>query len=209
MDKKTSCFVQVIKFAILNTNKSDTGRLNMTEKSVDMAASHDKPKKSDIMGSSLSIMILGVGNILFSDDGVGIRVIEKLEKEHVFPDNVSVVDGGVLGINLFGVIANADYLIIVDTVLNNGKPGDIYRLTGKDIPARIRAKNSLHEVDLVESITLFQLMDHSPETVIIGIEPKDIETMNPELTDLIRDRVDDLVNAVLDELRITDEISWT
>ena len=147
------------------------------------------------------IMILGVGNILLSDDGVGIRVIEKLDKEYDFPDNVSVIDGGVLGINLFGVISSADYLIIVDTVLNNGKPGDLHRLTGKDIPARIRAKNSLHEVDLVESITLFQLMDHSPETVIIGIEPEDIETMNPELTDIVREKVDDLVNAVLNELK--------
>jgi len=148
------------------------------------------------------IMILGVGNTLLSDDGVGIRVIEKLEKEYDFPDNVSVIDGGVLGINLFGVISNADYLIIVDTVLNNGKPGDLHRLTGKDIPVRIRAKNSLHEVDLVESITLFQLMDHSPETVIIGIEPEDIETMNPELTDIVRGKMDDLVNAVLDEIEV-------
>ena len=147
------------------------------------------------------IMILGVGNTLFSDDGVGIRVVEKLEKEHQFPDNVSVIDGGVLGINLFGVIANADYLIIVDTVLNNGKPGDIHRLTGKDIPSRILAKNSLHQVDLVESITLFQLMEHSPETVIIGVEPKDIDTMSPELTDIIASRVDDLANAVINELK--------
>ncbi len=157
-------------------------------------------KKKRKMADTPHIIILGVGNTLFSDDGVGIRVIEKLEKEHDFPDNVSVIDGGVLGINLFGVIADADYLIIVDTVLNNGKPGDIHRLTGKDIPARILAKNSLHQVGLVESITLFQLMDHSPETVIIGIEPEDINTMNPELTDIVKGKVDDLANAVLDEL---------
>ncbi len=164
----------------------------------------DKQEKKDMEDKTHipHIMILGVGNTLLSDDGVGIRVIEQLEKEYDFPDNVSVIDGGVLGINLFGVISSADYLIIVDTVLNNGKPGDLHRLTGKDIPARIRAKNSLHEVDLVESITLFQLMDHSPETVIIGIEPQDIETMNPELTDIVKNKVDDLVNAVLDELNI-------
>ena len=166
----------------------------------------DKQDKKDKKGMENKsripqIMILGVGNTLLSDDGVGIRIIEKLDKEYDFPDNVSVIDGGVLGINLFGVISNADYLIIVDTVLNNGKPGDLHRLTGKDIPARIRAKNSLHEVDLVESITLFQLMDHSPETVIIGIEPEDIETMNPELTEVVKNRMDDLVNAVLDELK--------
>ena len=153
------------------------------------------------MADKPDIIILGVGNTLFSDDGVGIRVVEKLEKEHAFPDNVSLVDGGVLGINLFGVISKADYLILVDTVLNNGKPGDIHRLTGKDIPARIRAKNSLHEVDLVESITLFQLMDHSPKTVIIGVEPEDIETMSAELTDTVRGKMDDLANAVLNELK--------
>ena len=53
----------------------------------------------------------------------------------------------------------------------------------------------------MESITLFQLMEHSPETVIIGVEPKDIDTMSPELTDIIASRVDDLANAVINELK--------
>ncbi len=188
------------------SNTADPYEIGVSDKAgkTDMTAplsDNDISDKSDINTDQLDIIILGVGNTLFSDDGVGIRVIEKLQRDYDFPDNVNVIDGGVLGINLFGVISNADCLIIVDTVLNNGKPGDIHRLTGKDIPPRILAKNSLHQVDLVESITLFQLMDHSPETIIIGVEPKDIETMNPELTDIVKDRIDDLVSAVLEELK--------
>ncbi len=184
------------------SNTADPYEIGVSDKAgkTDMTALSDNDK-SDINTDKLDIIILGLGNTLLSDDGVGIRVIEKLQRDYDFPDNVNVIDGGVLGINLFGVISNADCLIIVDTVLNNGKPGDIHRLTGKDIPPRILAKNSLHQVDLVESITLFQLMDHSPETIIIGVEPKDIETMNPELTDIVKEKIDDLVSAVLEELK--------
>ena len=69
------------------------------------------------------IMILGVGCILYSDEGFGIRVIEEIQKKYTFSDNVSIVDGGVLGLNLLGVISEADHLIVVDAIRNNGKPG--------------------------------------------------------------------------------------
>ncbi|MCU0585680.1 MAG: hydrogenase maturation protease, partial [Desulfobacterales bacterium] len=98
---------------------------------------------------SPEIMILGIGSILFSDDGFGIHVAQRLEKEYEFADNVLVVDGGVLGINLLGVISKPKHLIVVDTMRNHGKPGDLYRLEGSEIPERIRAKNSLHQVDFL------------------------------------------------------------
>lgn len=145
-------------------------------------------------------MILGAGNILFSDEGFGIRVIEKLESLYEFPDNVSVVDGGVLGLNLLGVISEADRLIVVDAVRNKGKAGDFYRLEGKAIPQRIRAKNSLHQVDLLEALTLCQALDKVPDTVILGAEPADIDTINTELTPVLQERVDKMVQTVLSEL---------
>ncbi len=146
------------------------------------------------------VMIMGVGNILLSDEGIGIRVVEALEKRYDFPDNVSVIDGGVLGINLMGVISEADQLIVVDAIRNKGNPGDIYRIDGKDIPERIRAKNSLHQIDFLESLTLCQALDKVPETVIVGIEPRDIETLSVELTPTTADRMDDLIRTVLAEL---------
>ncbi len=147
-----------------------------------------------------NITVLGVGNILYSDDGVGIRVVEKLEREYEFSDNVDIVDGGVLGVNLLGVISNAGRLIVVDTVLNHGNPGDLHRLEHDQIPNRILAKNSLHQVDLIEALTLCNALDHVPDTTIIGIEPKNLESLSEHLTPEIEGRIDDLVQNVLKEV---------
>ncbi len=146
------------------------------------------------------IMILGVGNILFRDEGLGVRVIERLQQLYEFPGHVSVVDGGVLGLNLLGTIAEPDKLIVVDAIRNGGSPGTLYRLSGEEIPKRIFAKNSLHQVDLLEALTLCQALDKVPETVIIGVEPEDIETLSIELTETVRARIDDLIAKVLEEL---------
>ena len=146
------------------------------------------------------VMILGVGCILYSDEGFGVRVIEKIQRRYEFPDNVSVVDGGVLGVNLLGVISQADDLIVVDAVRNKGEPGQMYRLAGKQIPERIRAKNSLHQVDFLEALTLCQALDKVPETVIVGVEPADIDTLSIELTPTTRVKVDTAIEMVLAEL---------
>ncbi|MCG8632369.1 MAG: HyaD/HybD family hydrogenase maturation endopeptidase [Desulfobacterales bacterium] len=148
-----------------------------------------------------NITVLGVGNILYRDDGVGIRVIERLEAEYEFSDDVILVDGGVLGINLLGIISNAGRLLVVDTVLNHGRPGDIHRLEHHEIPDRILAKNSLHQVDMIEALTLCKALDHVPETTIIGIEPKDLDTLDDRLTPEIAGRTDDLIQAVLEEVQ--------
>jgi hydrogenase maturation protease len=146
-------------------------------------------------------MILGVGCILYSDEGFGVRVIEALEERYEFPDNVLVVDGGVLGINLLGVISKPNHLIVVDAIRNKGKPGDLYRLAGDAIPERIRAKNSLHQVDFLEALTLCKALDKVPETVILGIEPEDIETLSTVLTPTTQSRVDAIIEKVLGEIK--------
>jgi len=149
---------------------------------------------------SPEIMILGVGCILYSDEGFGVRVVETIQQRYEFPDNVLVVDGGVLGVNLLGVISRPDHLIVVDAIRNKGKPGDLYRLAGDEIPARIRAKNSLHQVDFLEALTLCQALDKVPETVIVGVEPEDIETLSTELTPTIQSKVDAVIEKVLAEV---------
>ena len=147
------------------------------------------------------VMILGVGCTLFSDEGFGVRVVEAIEKRYEFPEkNVSVVDGGVLGTNLLGVISQADQLIVVDAIRNKGEPGSLYRLEGDAIPERIRMKNSIHQVDFLEALTLCQALDKVPETVIVGIEPEDIETLCLELTETTLSKVDPVIDMVLAEL---------
>ena len=166
----------------------------------------DKNPFDDIYAAD--IMVLGVGCILYSDEGFGVRVVEKMEALFEFSDNVLLVDGGVLGINLLGVISKPDHLIVVDAIRNKGEPGDLYRLAGDQIPQRIRAKNSLHQIDFLEALTLCQALDKVPETVIIGVEPEDIDTQSLELTPTIRTKIDPVIEMVLTEL---DRLggSWT
>ena len=73
------------------------------------------------------ITVLGIGNILFTDEGVGIRVVERLQELYEFPNNVSIIDGGVLGLSLMHFIAEADYLIVIDAIKNRGEPGSLPR----------------------------------------------------------------------------------
>lgn len=150
---------------------------------------------------AVDVMVLGIGCILYCDEGFGVRVVEKLQQLYDFPDDVLLVDGGVLGINLLGVISKPNRLIVVDAIRNKGKPGDLYRLEGDAIPERIRAKNSLHQVDFLEALTLCQALDKVPETVILGVEPADIDTLSLELTPAVQSRIDPMIDLVLDELK--------
>jgi hydrogenase maturation protease len=146
------------------------------------------------------ITVLGIGNILFTDEGVGIRVVERLQELYEFPLNVSIIDGGVLGLSLMHFIAEADYLIVIDAIKNRREPGSLYRLEGEDVPKRILAKNSLHQIDFLETLTSCLMLDMVPETVILGVEPLDIETLSIELTPIIHSTVDSLMEMVLKEL---------
>jgi hydrogenase maturation protease len=148
-----------------------------------------------------NITILGIGNILLTDEGFGVRVVEKLYDEYEFPDNVSLVDGGVLGINLLGVIAEAKHLIVVDAVKNKQPPGTLYRLEKDELPERILLKNSLHQTDFLETLTLCQAIDKVPETtVVLGVEPEDILTHSVDMTPTVAARVDEMMDLVLREL---------
>ena len=149
---------------------------------------------------SQQILILGIGNILFSDEGFGVHVVHELQKHYAFPDHVSVVDGGVLGLNLLGIISTADRLIVIDAIQNGQKAGTLYRLEGDAIPERIRAKNSLHQIDFLEALTLCQALDKVPETVILGVEPMDIGTPCEKPTSVILSKVDPIIRMVLAEL---------
>ena len=150
--------------------------------------------------NSKNIVILGIGNILFCDEGFGVRVIERLFESYDFPENVSVVDGGVLGMNLLGVMSEADHLIVVDAIKNKGEPGSLYRFERTHLPERIRTKSSLHEVDFLEALTMCQILDKVPETVIIGVEPEDIDAVCIDLTPSTRSKIDPVIEMVLKEL---------
>jgi hydrogenase maturation protease len=146
------------------------------------------------------VTILGVGNILLSDEGVGVRVVEHLAACYEFPEHVQLVDGGVLGVRLMGVMAETDMLIVVDAVCNRQAPGTLYRLEGDQVPRRVLAKQSMHQMDLPEVLALCGVIGTEPKTVVIGVEPEDVATLAVALTPAIAAKVGDLAAMVLAEL---------
>ncbi|MFZ2448083.1 MAG: HyaD/HybD family hydrogenase maturation endopeptidase [Syntrophobacteraceae bacterium] len=150
--------------------------------------------------SEKRILVLGVGNILLGDEGAGVRVIEKLEDEYIFSENVELCDGGTLGLMLLDRITRANSVILVDIVRAEGAPGTIYRIRGDDLPKKIPYKSSLHELNIVETLIYAEELGNRPETVVLGVEPGDWTSWSTGLTDPVRARMEDIVAAVLDEV---------
>ena len=146
------------------------------------------------------IVILGVGNVLLSDEGVGVHVANEMIKMEL-PANVSVVEGGTDGFRLLNVITEADRLIVVDAVKAGGEPGTIYRFDINDVrnsPSGF--KTSVHQIGILEVIDLSGLIGKTPHTTVIGVEPKSLE-MSLELSPEIKDKVPRVIELVLEDLK--------
>lgn len=154
------------------------------------------------------ILVLGVGNILLGDEGTGVRVVQKLEDEYVFSENVELYDGGTLGLKLLEPICRSRFAIVVDIVRGGGAPGTIYRIPEKDLSKKIPYKSSLHELNIVETLIYAEELGNKPETVVIGIEPGDWTSWSTELTEPVRNRMEDFVAVVLGEIEKAGG-SWT
>jgi hydrogenase maturation protease len=153
--------------------------------------------------NSERIIVLGVGNTLLRDEGVGVKVVEELQSRYSFPENVRLVDGGTQGLWLMSTLQEADCLIVVDAILNRGEPGTLYRLERDDLPKGLRAKQSAHDSDLVEALNLCTLLESGPKSVVVvGVEPENIQPFGLELTDTVAAKVNELAEMVLEELRL-------
>jgi hydrogenase maturation protease len=145
------------------------------------------------------ILILGIGNILLKDEGVGVHVINKIKGMNL-PDNVEVIDGGTAGLDLTDFIANRKKVIVVDTVKAGEKPGTIYRLTEENLDIKPKAIMSFHDIDFLDALYMSKTMGEKPEeVVVIGIEPKDMSD-GIELSPEIEERIPIIINAVLKEI---------
>ena len=146
------------------------------------------------------IVILGVGNLLLSDEGVGVHVANQL-MEMDLPAEVSVVEGGTDGFGLIDIITEADRLIVVDAVKGGGAPGSIYHFDideVRDCPSGF--KTSVHQIGILEVINLAGLIGKKPWTTVIGVEPKSLD-MSMELSPEIKDKIPRIIQLILDELK--------
>ena len=146
------------------------------------------------------ILLLGVGNILYSDEGLGVHALRILAKEYNFPDNVTLLDGGTMGKMLMHAIVECDLLIVMDAVLGGQAPGTLYRLEGEGLRKSLGFHDSQHQVDLVDTLISCELVGNRPDAVVIGMEPEDWKTLHTELTDCCREKLPAFIQHVLAEL---------
>jgi hydrogenase maturation protease len=150
--------------------------------------------------SPLNIVILCIGNLLLSDEGVGVHVAHKLMDMNL-PKGVSVVEGGTDGFRLLNVITDADRLIVVDAIKGGADPGSIYRFDineVKNCPSGF--KTSVHQIGILEVINMSGLIGKTPHTTVIGVEPKSFE-MGMELSPEIKEKMPRIIELILDELK--------
>jgi hydrogenase maturation protease len=150
--------------------------------------------------SPQKIVILGVGNLLLSDEGIGVHVANELMKIDLPPD-VSVVEGGTDGFRLLNVITEADRLIVIDSVKGGAEPGSIYRFNINEVrnyPPGFMT--SVHQIGILEVINLSELVGKKPHTTVIGVEPKSL-AMSMELSPEIKAKIPRIIELVLDELK--------
>jgi len=145
-------------------------------------------------------LVLGLGNILLSDEGVGVRVVERLQARYVFPGDVQVLDGGTLGLDLLPYVEKADRLLVVDAVEIGAEPGTLIRLEGEGIPSVFGPKLSPHQVGFADLLDAARLTDCLPEErVLWGLQPRSLQ-VGLDLSPAVDAQVELLVENVLTEL---------
>ena len=147
------------------------------------------------------ILILGVGNILFTDEGIGVQALEWLQKHYAFPENITLIDGGTLGMGLMDALMQCSRVYVLDAVLGGKEPGSIYRLTDNDMRKSLSFRDSLHQTDLVDTLLYCEILGHRPEAVVFGMEPFDYQTMNVGLSPLCQKALPSLAKALIDEMQ--------
>jgi hydrogenase maturation protease len=151
------------------------------------------------MDSRSRLLILGLGNLLCSDDGLGALVAQAIAETREIPDGVQVLDGGTLGLSLLPYLEDAERAILVDAIQADAPPGSIVRLDGEDVGPAVAARLSVHQVGVSDLIEAARLRGHVPPTLILlGVVPETTE-LGVGLSAPVGAAAGDLLTLVCDE----------
>lgn len=143
------------------------------------------------------ISVMGIGNPLVKDEGVGIRVIETMMSTLAFPDNVTLIDAGTMGMGILNIFQDCDYLLVIDAVDGTGEPpGTVVRMTPQEM-APNTIKHSMHDMRLVDVLEAAMLMGKQPEVDCVGIQILDMDGIAIGLTPAVEEAVPRAVEAAL------------
>lgn len=146
------------------------------------------------------VLVLGLGNILLQDEGVGVAVIERLQRRYRVPDEVELLDGGTSGMSLLEDICDRQHLIVVDAVRSGKPPGTEVVLTGAEVPAFLNNRVSPHQLALSDVLANLALRNESPRNVtVVGMEPLSLET-HLGLSDMVASRLQALTERVIEHI---------
>ncbi|MDJ0944401.1 MAG: HyaD/HybD family hydrogenase maturation endopeptidase [Kiloniellales bacterium] len=145
----------------------------------------------------MSILVLGLGNLLLSDEGVGVRVAEALITGGRLPPDVEVVDGGTSGMELLEIMMGRSLIVVADAISSERhRPGEIIRLDGAELDRFFRQRMSPHQIGLTDVLAALELMDAAPDRLVLfGVVPQSLE-LGLELTPPVAAARDRLVAAI-------------
>ncbi len=150
----------------------------------------------------MKILVLGIGNLILQDEGLGIQAIQQLQAQFEIPPEIEILDGGTSGMELLTPISDAEQIIILDAV-KTGKPaGTIVRLDNEEIPTFFRTKVSPHQIGLADVLAAATLTDSMPRNLVLfGVEPLEID-LGMELSVPVAEQMPRLIQMIVDELNV-------
>jgi len=150
------------------------------------------------------ILLLGIGNVLYADEGIGVHFVNYIKDKYQFShqtDTIDIVDGGTLAQGLIPMISQYDHLIVVDTVNSVGVvPGEVYFFDYDHAPAEIDWQGSAHEVEMLQTLNMMDIVGDRPQTFVLGVTPTVLEPMILGLTPQIHAAVPVMEQALLKHL---------
>jgi len=144
-------------------------------------------------------LILGIGNILWADEGFGVRAVEQLNQRYQFENNVKLMDGGTQGLYLTHHIQEADILVVFDAIDYGLIPGAMKLIEGEDVPKFMGAKKmSLHQTGFQEVLAMAEMLGQYPShLLLVGVQPVQLEDYGGSLHDKTRQQIDPAIKAAL------------
>lgn len=150
-----------------------------------------------------TICVLGIGNVLWADEGFGVRAIEALQSRYEFAPHVQLIDGGTQGLYLIQHVQEASRLLIFDAIDYGLAPGTLKTVEGDEVPRFMGAKKmSLHQTGFQEVLMLAQLTEQFPrEVMLIGCQPQELDDYGGSLRPIVKLAMEDALALGLDTLR--------
>ncbi|MFI3156763.1 MAG: HyaD/HybD family hydrogenase maturation endopeptidase [Methylococcaceae bacterium] len=151
----------------------------------------------------MNILLLGIGNVLWADEGFGVRVIERLQKSYRFPDQVKVMDGGTQGVYLVEHVQAAELLIVFDAIDYGLPPGTLKQIENDEVPNFLGAKKmSLHQTGFQEVLAMAQMLGRYPKhLLLIGVQPEELDDYGGSLRPTVKAQIQPAIDMAFTYLQ--------